>query len=86
MSNMIFIFTPTKLKSKINFVALRIKKNLHFIVTNFQLRRKSPNYTHDHILHKSAVAARHVLNVGGRHTTFSIFAHYFPSLTWHNIH
>jgi len=53
MSNMIFIFTPTKL-SKINFVALRIKK-LHFIVTNFQLRRKSPNYTHDHIRHNSGI-------------------------------
>ena len=40
MSNMIFIFTPTKLKRKIIFVALRINKKFTFYCDKLSIETK----------------------------------------------
>jgi len=49
MSNMIFIFTPTKLKRKINFVALRINKKLTFYCEKLSIEtKKSQLHTPPH--------------------------------------
>ena len=49
MSNMIFIFTPTKLKSKINFYALRINKKLTFYCDKLSIEmKKSQLHTQPH--------------------------------------
>jgi hypothetical protein len=40
MSNIIFIFTPTKLKSKINFIALRINKKFTFYCDKLSIETK----------------------------------------------
>jgi hypothetical protein len=40
MSNVIFIFTPTKLKRKIFFVALRINKKITFYCDKLSIEKK----------------------------------------------
>ena len=48
MSNMIFIFTPTKLKRKIIFVALRINKKITFYCDKLSIEtKKSQLHTFD---------------------------------------
>ena len=51
MSNMIFIFTPTKLKTKIFFVRLRINKKFTFYCDKLSIETKKSEYTHDHNLY-----------------------------------
>ena len=46
MSNMIFIFTPTKLKRKIFFVALRINKKFTFYCDKLSIETKKVPITH----------------------------------------
>ena len=49
MSNMIFIFTPTKLKRKIIFVALRINKKFTFYCDKLSIEtKKSELHTRPH--------------------------------------
>jgi len=49
MSNIIFIFTPTKLKSEINFVALRINKKFTFYCDKLSIEtKKSQLHTRPH--------------------------------------
>ena len=52
MSNMIFIFTPTKLKRKIFFVALRINKKFTFYCDKLSIEtKKSQLHTLPHSTH-----------------------------------
>ena len=52
MSNMIFIFTPTKLKRKIFFVALRINKIFTFYCDKLSIEtKKSQLHTLPHSTH-----------------------------------
>ncbi len=52
MSNMIFIFTPTKLKRKIIFVALRINKKMTFFCDKLSIEtKKSQLHTLPHSTH-----------------------------------
>ena len=52
MSNMIFIFTPTKLKRKIIFVALRINKKFTFYCDKLSIEtKKSQLHTLPHSTH-----------------------------------
>jgi hypothetical protein len=52
MSNMIFIFTPTKLKRKNFFVALRINKKFTFYYDKLSIEtKKSQLHTFPHSTH-----------------------------------
>jgi len=52
MSNMIFIFTPIKLKRKIFFVALRINKKFTFYCDKLSIEtKKSELHTLPHSTH-----------------------------------
>jgi hypothetical protein len=64
MSNIIFIFTPTKLKSKINFVALRINKKINFYSDKLSIETKKYQlHTHDHIRHKSGICLKTLFTI-----------------------
>ena len=45
MTNITFIFTATKLKSKINFVALRLNKKFTFYCDKLSIESKKSQYS-----------------------------------------